>query len=456
MHIMSKYNFDNIKEVGKNKDLCALIIGGSHNIFIDMIVADIKERPDVESSVTLPVGGSIALTDEFDTRDDESETLSLDEFLKVCNSVSPLGKWLCKVDYDFANKKDKERVKAYLKKPSVNAIMIVTVADYKANRELKSQRYLNESKVTHYIDIQYPRKRTLAEIVTQMFKERGYLVSEQCVDLFMLKMGIAYGEFKETIDTICERLKGSAKEQKVDLNGAIVNNPEHENSVENKVAEAAKYKIVDFKDFKEAMRGIDFFVLEDFMRELLIPIKSGKIRKQRKVYKILDTLLEEYSAEEICRRLKYRVEELLQYRSYINSGLIPVTVRYNAEQIKERLPENSKLRKATSMTFKRNAYIASLTSIEDWYFMYSILSRTGAWASEEQHKATLFTLMGRTAISNDRLMNAIRVKNTLDEGLYELNGIMYSPWWLNLPKHSESSEYSYESDDLEELNENFD
>ena len=143
---MSKYNFDSIKEVGKNKDLCAIIIGGSHNLFIDMIVADIKQRPDVESSMALPVGGKAALIDEFDTREDESETLSLEEFLKVCNSVSPLGKWLCKVDYDFANKKDKERVKAYLKKPSANAILIVTVADYKANRELKSQRYLNESR----------------------------------------------------------------------------------------------------------------------------------------------------------------------------------------------------------------------------------------------------------------------------------------------------------------------
>lgn len=564
---MSKYRFGSIREVGKLKDLSVIVISGSHSLFADMIINDIKHREDVESDVSSSLAIGTSLADEFEANDEADSTLTLDEFFKVCNSVSPLGKWLCRVDYDFATKKEQERIKSYMKKPSTNAILIVTVTEFKNIRDLRSQRCLNESKLSHYIDIQYPMKRVLSEIVVELFKKRGYTVNDQCVALFMLKMGTAYNEYNNCIDAIAERLKGSGEEIGEDSDKTIADTAEQEaervageaivfdnedeavdeysmflsmlketylgddadlmddmlddedlavdseddadlyddvedsfddieiaelmeddaleefdaesyeeykrqeanawlsvfdgmieapmevgheekwkdtdkqdkiNVVER--AEHQKSVFINFKDFKEAMKGIDFFVIDDFLQELLKPIHTTKVSKNRKLYKILGTLLEDYTASDICNKLKYRVEELLYYRAYINRGFIPVKTRYNTEKVKERLPENSRLRKATSLTFKRNAVIAAQTSIEDWYFMYSILNSAGAWASEDKYKAILFTLMGRTSISNDRLMNAVKVKDMFSEELSALNGIMSSPWWRSLERRSSNEE----------------
>lgn len=417
---MARYKFDEFNNIAEKEDMQVIVISGSHNIFVDMLVDKIKQRKDVNSGMTpLKLTGN-TLTEEFETSDFGDMTLDLETFFSVCSSMSPMGKWICKANYDFATKKERDKIKAYIKKPSPYAMLIVTVAEYKNIRELRAVRALDNSRVSHIIDIQYPRKAILAQLVTQMFKDKGYNVGEQSIQIFIMRMGSAYDEYKDTINLICDRLKSLTSD--IDLEEKALNDKEeHKRNIN-----------VNIKDFKEAMQGIDFFVIDDFLLEIIKPLHSSKVVKRRKMYKILNALLDECSAKDICGRLKYKVEELLYYRAYINNGVIPVKIRYNADKIKERLPENSKLRKATSLSFKRNAYIASKTSIEDWYFMYSLLNRNSFMDSDDKYMATLYAIMDRTAVSNDRLMNNMRVKNTLDEGLADLNGILMSPWWQSL------------------------
>ena len=76
--------------------------------------------------------------------------------------------------------------------------------------------------------------------------------------------------------------------------------------------------------------------------------------------------------------------------------------------------------------------MASLTSIKDWFYIDCLLNRNSNSDSDEKFLSTLLTIMGRTVISNDRLMNDIKVKNTLDEGLFTVNSVFLSKAWRQL------------------------
>ncbi len=400
-----KYRFKDIRNITKAPDMRVLAITGSHNIFIDLIFNDIKNDINVQSA-SFALGDSN--NDEFDTIDEKESSLDFDTFIKVCHNLSPMGKWFCKVNWDFLTKKNKERVKTYIKKPSEYAMLIIVAQEWKNIKELRSIRTFDASKTAHLIDIQYPNKSELEAITTRLFAERGMRIGEDSARLFMLKLGTAYDEYKPNIEIIYDKL---------DIQQRIKDASSENNGDSSEIVN------INIKEFKESMLGIDYFVLDDFLLQLLVPIHSKKIVKKRRLYKMLSTLLDDFTAKEICTKLKYKIEELMHYRAYINNGCIPVRTRYNCEKIKERIPEDSKLRKASAPTFKRNAYTASLTSIEDWYFMYTMLCRNRYSDNDDQYLVTLVALMGRTAVSNDRLMNDIRVKNTLDEGLTALNGL---------------------------------
>ena len=411
-----KYRFDSIEKIHTTQDMRVLVISGDHNIFIDYIMNNIKNTVgSLENTLNTEED------DEFNTLGERESTLDYDTFTRVCNSISPMGKWVCKVNWDITNKKNRDRIKAYIKNPSQHALLIVTVSEYKNIRELKSYRALDGSKYSHYIDIQYPRKFQLEPLVKEMFIKKGMNITEDCVKLFILKMGTAYDEYYNNMDTIRDRLGVTNK--LAELNKDID---------ETKGDEPYTFINVNITDFKQAMQGIDYFVIEDFLLQLLVPMHSGKIVKRRRLYKILDTLLGDFTAREICTKLRFKVEELLMYRAYINRGLIPVRTRYNADKIKDRLPENSKLRNAATLTFKKNAYVASLTSIKDWFYIDCLLNRNSNSDSDEKFLSTLMTIMGRTVISNDRLMNDIKVKNTLDEGLFTVNSVFLSKAWRQL------------------------
>ena len=402
-----KYRFKDIENIYKVPDMRVLAVTGSHNIFVDLIYSAVKT--DVEAH-SVGFATKVELDDEFNTIEERESSLDLDTFLKVCYNMSPMGKWLCKVNWDFLNKKNKERVKTYIKKPSEYAIMVIVAQEWKNIKELRGIRTFDSSKFSHLIDIQYPRKPELETIVTKLFATKNMRIGEDSAKLFILKLGTAYDEYKPNIDIIYDRLDIAQRVKSIDS-----------------AAEESSSKIIniDIKEFKESMQGIDYFVLDDFLLQLLVPMHSRRVVQKRKIYRMLSTLLTDYSAREICTKLRYKIEELMYYRAYINNGCIPVRTRYNCEKIKERIPEDSKLRKATSLTFKRNAYTASLTSIEDWYFMYMMLCRNRASDNDDKYLVTLMALMGRTAVSNDRLMNDLRIKNTLTDGLTKLNSLSF-------------------------------
>ncbi len=348
--------------------------------------------------------------------DDEEEklgiaTCTLEEVWKRPGK-SIEGRWWCVASYDNMTKKDRANLFNYIKNPCKTVTLVVTVSEYRNILDFKKSRAFTINNQCHTVNISYPSRRWLLKITRGLFLNYNIKLSEEQLDSFIMKLGTAYEEFKDCVDKVVYNLKA--------LTGS-----EFEELTE-----------VSTQDFKEAIKDIEHFEINDLLRYMLKPIRSDKpLNGRRAVHKALARLLEEMPAKDICNRLRYKVRDMLTYRAAINKGIIPVRIPYNAAQIQEKLPEDimhDKIKKASAYAFKRNAYLSSLTSIEDWFFIYSMLESIPYSASEQQYLRVLLNIVNRTAVSNDRLMNNIGIKDTLSEGLVALNGILYSNWWQSL------------------------
>ena len=386
------------------------------NCAVDILKQHEKSKSKLNKSLTaVPTNiMSTPITDmETDTEEESIglATCTLSEVWKRPGK-SIDGRWLCVTNYDNMTKKDRTNLFNYLKNPCKNVLLIVTVGEYRNIIEFKRNGVLNSSNICHMINIAYPSRRWMLKITKTLFKEQNIVLSEEQLDSFIMKMGRAYEEYRDCIDKVTYNLKA--------ITGCEFDIPTE----------------VEFQDFKEATKDIEHFEINDLLLFMLKPIRSNRpLNGRRGVHKALARLLETMTAREICNKLKYRVRDMMLYRAAINNGTIPVKIPYNASKIQDLLPEDElhdKIKKASAYAFKRSAYISSLTSIEDWFYMYSMFENVPVYATEQQYLKILLSVVNRTAISNDRLMNNIGVKNTLDEGLVAVNGVLYSNWWQSL------------------------
>lgn len=340
-------------------------------------------------------------------------TLTVDQLWKRPGK-NMSGKWLCVINYEELYQKDRQNLANYLKAPNKNVLLIITVSDFRNIiffRQNFNKLYEHSEKI-HAIKLQYPSRRMLCTITNQLFTGYNIKLTEEQQNMFVMKMGSAYDEYKDCVTKVALRL-GATDEQSADTPFIEVIN----------------------KDFSIATKGIDHFEINDLLKCMTQPITSSKtLNGRRTVHKITAMLLTNLTAKELVKRLKYRVQDMIVYRSAINSGIIPIKVPYNVSQVQEKLEENlinAKIKKASAYAFKKNALIANMTSIEDWFYLYSILDIPD-YSTDEQYMKALLSAINRTALSTDRLMNCAHIKNTLDENLVTLNGILYTPWWESL------------------------
>ena len=215
-------------------------------------------------------------------------------------------------------------------------------------------------------------------------------------------MGSAYEEYRDCVEKVANNLKA---------------------------ANALNDSEIQPKDFKAAIKEIEHFEIDDLMYYLVKPITGDKpLNGKRKVHQAFAKLLEDFTPKEIALKLRYRVHDMLAYRAAINSGIIPIKIPYSAQKVQEHITEsefNAKIKKASAYTFKRNAAVANLTSIEDWFFVYIMLEKAIHSSTDKECLRILLSMVNRTAITVDRLMNNIGVKDTLEEELYTLNSFLY-------------------------------
>jgi len=393
-----KYRFNDIYDKMMYETGNVIFVTGQYPIFNNIVIDRVREncKGDIEdfdeSTIDAFVGEFAASQHE----DNSSNSLSFDEFISVVKVPPVTGRWFCHVDYSFLTKKQRDILSRYYRKPSDNGVLVISIAEWRDYRQFLNNRAITQNRNTHIIQLSFPNRAMLKELVTMFFKERGVKVAEQAVELFIMRMSNAYEDYQDTIDNICN-LMGNKGE-------------------------------IGYSDMVEKLRGIENYVIDDFIAELMNPMKSKKIVKRRRIYKMLNALISDMGAKAIVSKIKYKLDDLIEMRIQINNGNIPVMVRYNVEKIKGRLDEENRLNKLSDYAFKRYAYLASQTSLRDWYYMKLILSNVKNSWSEEQNQKALLALVHRYVLSTDRLMNDIGVKNTLEEGLVALNGVFYNPY----------------------------
>lgn len=389
--LLSNYAINTIKEHQKSKNKLQKSLSAISKNINNTIIKDLNTEQDEE--------------------DTNLTVCTLDEVWKKPNKTIS-GRWWCVANYDNMFKKDKTNLFNYIKNPCKTVTLVITVSDFRNIIEFKKNKTFINSQTCHTLNIQYPSRQWLLKIVYELFAEQHIKLIEEQANSFIMKMGSAYEEYKNCVDKVAYNLKTHLE------------------------ISATELTEVSISDFKAASKGIEHFEINDLLQCMLRPLKSNApLGGRRTVHKMLAHLLENATAKEICNKLKYRVRDMLAYRIAINSGIIPIKVPYNATQIQDKLEENelnNRIKKASTYAFKRNAYISSLTSLSDWFYIYSMLENIPIQATERDYFKVLLNIVNRTAISNDRLMNNIGVKNTLDEGLVTLNGIMCTSWWKSL------------------------
>ena len=339
----------------------------------------------------------------------------MDTFRQVIDSPSISGKWFCSANYSFMSKKQKEWLKGYMKDPSDNGRLVISCSEYKDYKELLKNKIILNSSFINLIQLSFPYRTILEAVVKNIFESKGVYIEQRAIELFIMRMSSSYDNYEEVIDKILVESVPS------DMSGQGPN---------------WKYTIT-YDDTLSAMKGIENFVLDDLLERLLIPLKSDKTNGKNKTYRMLGALLEEMGPQQLVNKLRYKVDDYIEFRLAINRGIIPIRVKFYVEEAKKDLGESNKITKYSDYTFRKMAIIASQTSLRDWTYMRLLLNNIKYRYKPTSYERALYSLTARSVLNVSRLDNDIGIDNILRIGVNELNKIPFSESYL--PFYEEKS-----------------
>lgn len=411
-----KYTFNDILNQEIYDNTYVLFVFGKYPWFNNMVIdtmksCSVEEQDEFENS---------EYTDEFgftNTRTDFGATTSVDfdTFIEVVNVANINGKWICKCDYAMFNTKQKEKLLAYIKDPSDNGVLIVECIDWFKYKDMLNNKILKMSNRVNLFEMSFPNKNILKTIVNQAFYEKGLSLDNGAIDLFLMKMGRAYDKFEETINLVVDIHENRIEEIK--------------NQTGNSMAVSSD---ITSKELKVYMRNIQYFDIDDFVEELVNPNFSPKMGN-KKIIKMMVHLIEENGAKSLLYRTIKLVDEYIEYRLLINTGYIPIGINYFYTDVMNGLPEDLKkeYEKKSEWKFRKQAEIASMTSLRDWEYMKIILNkplenmRISESEMEAKCKRALYDVCMRKAFTEDRLNNIIGVDNILQKSMLPIDRIIY-------------------------------
>ena len=385
-----KYTFLDILESRIFDETKVMFVTGPYNLFNNMVTDELKSRcrPDVEIEIddeTLSMFGI-----EKDETSDISNKVDFDTFMEVNGVANVNGKWFCRVDLKSLSKKQRDALNDYIKSPSDNGILVVTSTDYRDYAFYLKSKLIANSKSTHLIQLSWPNKRILEQIVIALFNERRIEINVSSAKFFILRMSNSYDDYEETIDKIAQNI------------------PEGK---------------LEYNDLQEQMKGIENYVIEDFIELLLEPLANDKTTS-KKIYKMLAALMDEFGARKLTSSIISIARDSLEFRQFINDGYIPVNIYYSFKEVQKSIGDKSSISKLSEFQFRKKAKLASKTSLLDWQYIILILSNVNKFSDESYEKA-LYTLVSRSVLSESRLNNDIGVENILIDDISSINSIKY-------------------------------
>lgn len=391
-----RYGFKDIFNEDIYNKARVVFILGKYTWFNNMVCDTFK---GVAGDRTETIETTINVSDEFGIEDDEEETgvssVDFNTFFDVVGVKSINGKWYCRTGYSLLNKKQNEKLMKYIKEPSENGILLITSEDWNEYKDLLKLKIPNAHQYVHIFSLSFPNRDTVSKLVTQSFKDMGIRITPQALSNFMIRMNKAYDKYEETISMICETHKDG---------------------------------VLDIKEMRQYMKGIAYYDVEDFLEELLKPMSSDKTNS-KKVLKIMAALLDDITPLDLVYKLLREIDKYLEYRYYINKGVIPIGVKYFFDKVIKEMPE--KYKEMNEWKFRREVYIASLTSLRDWEYMKLILLRAvsnieiGNDRLRDKCKKALYEVCTRSVLTESRINNIIGLDNVLKSKLESINNIKY-------------------------------
>lgn len=383
-----KFKFSDIYEGSLYDTARAVIVTGQYDIFSNLVVDRLKSicKEDVEYTDV-----SYELEGEFlDGARNKSEEnyMSFDEFMDVVSVPSMVGKWYCSIDYKMLTKRQRDKLKRYLRNPSDNGVLVIISKDYVDYKEFLKNNIIKAHKNSHLIQLQFPDRITLKKILGEMLEHRGVKLPIKAVELFIMRMGNNYEEYGDTLDIVCKGRENTA---------------------------------LTYKEFSESMKGVENYVIDDFIEYLLRGVKSKKVVVTRKIYRILDGLIQDIGPKSTVFKVRFKVEDLIAMRIFINDGIIPIGVKFSVAEAKGRIGEGNKLYNINDYAFRRLVELASVTSLRDLLYIKMILGNINNNWNEEEYERVLHSVIHRAIFSSNRLINNIGLDSVLDSQLYDIN-----------------------------------
>lgn len=381
------YRFDELYNDDLIKRSAVLFITGSTALF-NRIMADRVKKSCQGEQLDLDLS---AFSDWLKPGDNEtSEALSFEQYLLYCNTTRVTGMWYSSVDYALLSKREKEQLKAHLKRPATNGKLVVYVMNFRDKFELLKDNTIRHGGSVNLIQLDFPRRQALNRLVKEEFQKRGVEIDRPSTELFVLRLGTYYDKYSETIDRVC--------------NGR---------------------KQISYTEMQAELRGVTSYVLWDLTKSIVKAYNSDSMKsmKSRKAVKVLKTIIPELGEQKVLQQFKRKIDDLVELRYYINVGAIPIMVSYDLKKVRERLPKESRLQKLSDQTFRINVKLASETSLKDWLYIKMIVDNASSKRSDMEAIRGLAAAINRSAYPNERILNDIGIKNVLTEGLVELNAL---------------------------------
>ena len=325
-------------------------------------------------------------------------SLSLDDFIKNRTTYPMMGKWFSLVNYNKnLSENQKKFIFDYLGKNSDSGILVVNCDDFREYKKFKFNNIIKNSKTVNLIDLSFPDRTTLKSVILDLLSKfnNGHKikVSEKALDLFIMRLGSDYNNYYGILQEIANDFKSTE---------------------------------VGYDDILSYIKNIDNYNIDEFIERLVTTKVKDKFVTTRKVYRAYYSLCEDIGIKKLISRLTYKIEDIIEMRYLINTGKVPILVRYGAKSIQDTLDDTSRLKKLSSFSFKKLAKLASLTSLRDWFYIKMIISKYDInKITDIQGEQVIHSIIHRRAFSSNRINNDIAILNDIGN-LYEINKLRYS------------------------------
>ena len=398
-----KFTFKDITNNEIYQSAKVLFVIGQYNIFNNIAIDAMK---DICKPPRLEITDDTLLKDFGIEESNIVNTLNIvdiDTFSKVIHMASMSGLWFSSINYGFASKKHKDWIMNYIKEPSNNGRLVVYCTEYKDYKSLLRNKLIVNSNYIHMIQLNFPYRNTLETIVKQLFNQKGVNIEQKAIELFIMRMSNSYDDYEEIIDRVVM--------QSVPMNKDT-----------GEIDSSWRYTIT-YENALEALKGVENFVLDDFIDKLLIPMGSDKPNLKNKIFKMWAVLNEELGPAQLVNKLKFKIDDYIEFRLAINEGLIPIKVRFSVPEAKQRIGESNRISKFSDYAFRRMAITASRTSLRDWEYMKLILSNAGY--NNESYEKVMYSLINRSILNEYRLNCDINSYNKPYREIDRLSEIRY-------------------------------